>query len=43
MSAYDGEDEFGPGQDALCDAEPVISSETPHFDALFSYYGVGNG
>lgn len=29
-------------QDNLRDAEPVYSSETPHFDALVARYDVGN-
>lgn len=28
--------------DNLRDAEPVYSSETPHFDALFARYNVGS-
>lgn len=41
MSDYD-EVEYG-GQDNVREAECTYSSETPHFDALFSRYDVGNG
>ncbi|TYZ68328.1 hypothetical protein PybrP1_007607 [[Pythium] brassicae (nom. inval.)] len=39
MSDYDADES---SQDNLRDTEPVYSSETPHFDALFARYDVGN-
>lgn len=41
MSDY-GDDDVDAGHDSVRDAEPVYSSETPHFDALFGRYDIGN-